>query len=263
MGIRPPASRRGILSAPTSGVGARNPFRYRGYYYDAETGFYYLQSRYYDPEVSRFINADVVMNTGSLIGTNLFAYCFNNPANHMDDNGYWPKYYTPVNSPYINCYAYALGFSYKGLVPRTSPSSPIQVVYDQVYRHLVYGLGIDAIKLGTNYSSKRWDSRTYFLIAMRSGRGGNADLGYSGDYHFMVRHENLTWSHKPGSNPSMYLGKVNPSMIPWHRYSWLYPYQKTIHNYYNSATYYIAVRKWTAHIHQILWAGWAALSAIQ
>ena len=60
-------------------MGARNPYRYRGYYYDTETGFYYLQSRYYDPEVSRFINTDVVMDTGSFIGTNLFAYCLNNP----------------------------------------------------------------------------------------------------------------------------------------------------------------------------------------
>ena len=127
-----------ILSAPTSGVGARNPFRYRGYYYDAETGFYYLQSRYYDPEVSRFINADVVMNTNSFIGTNVFAYCFNNPANCFDDTGYWPMYYVQNNDININCYAYALGFILGRTVPRTSKFSPVWVVYDQVYRHLVY-----------------------------------------------------------------------------------------------------------------------------
>ena len=40
-----------------------NPFRYRGYYYDAETGLYYLQSRYYDPEVGRFLNSDAIVNT--------------------------------------------------------------------------------------------------------------------------------------------------------------------------------------------------------
>ncbi len=73
---------------PPAAWEVENPFSYRWYYYDTETGFYYLQSRYYNLEVSRFINADVVMNTNSFIGTNVFAYCFNNPANCLDDTGY-------------------------------------------------------------------------------------------------------------------------------------------------------------------------------
>ena len=66
-----------------------NPFRYRGYYYDAETGFYYLSSRYYDPEVGRFINEDryIKTPTGSLLSTNMFAYCENNPVNKFDPTG--------------------------------------------------------------------------------------------------------------------------------------------------------------------------------
>ena len=65
-----------------------NPFRYRGYYYDTETGFYYLQSRYYDPVVGRFINADSYVSTGQgLIGYNMYAYCGNNPANRIDPSG--------------------------------------------------------------------------------------------------------------------------------------------------------------------------------
>ena len=63
-----------------------NPFRYRGYYYDTETGFYYLNSRYYDPSVGRFLNADGQLNTG-LLGYNLFAYCYNNPVMYVDPNG--------------------------------------------------------------------------------------------------------------------------------------------------------------------------------
>ena len=70
-----------------------NPFRYRGYYYDEETGFYYLNSRYYDPVVKRFINADtpssVTDETNQLHGKNLFAYCDNNPVNRVDANGQW------------------------------------------------------------------------------------------------------------------------------------------------------------------------------
>jgi len=58
-----------------------NPLRYRGYVYDQETGFYYLQSRYYDPAVGRFINADSYASTGQgIIGYNMFAYCGNSPV---------------------------------------------------------------------------------------------------------------------------------------------------------------------------------------
>ena len=66
-----------------------NPLRYRGYYYDSETGFYYLQSRYYDPENHRFINADVYTSTDSsdAIACNMFAYCGNNPVMRIDIDG--------------------------------------------------------------------------------------------------------------------------------------------------------------------------------
>ncbi|MBR2634576.1 MAG: RHS repeat-associated core domain-containing protein [Clostridia bacterium] len=59
--------------------------RYRGYYYDAETGFYYLQSRYYDPVTCRFISADsawiLTATPMGLTDKNLYAYCLNNPVN--------------------------------------------------------------------------------------------------------------------------------------------------------------------------------------
>ena len=69
-------------------IGQINPIRYRGYYYDNETGFYYLQSRYYDPETGRFINADVILGANDdIISYNLFAYCSNNPINFSDPSG--------------------------------------------------------------------------------------------------------------------------------------------------------------------------------
>ena len=65
-----------------------NPLRYRGYVYDMETGLYYLQSRYYDPEIGRFINADAFVSTGQgVLGNNMFAYCGNNPVNNVDPLG--------------------------------------------------------------------------------------------------------------------------------------------------------------------------------
>ena len=74
-----------------STLGIINPLRYRGYVYDTETGLYYLQSRYYDPEMGRFINADAFASTGQgLLGNNMFAYCNNNAVNFKDPDGKEP-----------------------------------------------------------------------------------------------------------------------------------------------------------------------------
>ena len=71
----------------------QNPFRYRGYYYDSITGFYYVSSRYYDPEVGRWISPEPNVYEGEfdenagLIGYNVYAYCANNPVNNLDPTG--------------------------------------------------------------------------------------------------------------------------------------------------------------------------------
>ena len=70
-----------------------NPFRYRGYFYDAETGFYYLNSRYYDPGTGRFVNADGFVQTGQgMLDKNMFAYCLDNPVSFFDLFGMWTMY---------------------------------------------------------------------------------------------------------------------------------------------------------------------------
>lgn len=77
-----------ITGSQSNYVGADNPLRYRGYYYDTELELYYLQSRYYDPETGRFISADVLLVAGdSINGTNMFAYCCNNPVMFVDPSG--------------------------------------------------------------------------------------------------------------------------------------------------------------------------------
>ena len=87
----------GKLLSATTGSGAAlsktsafylQPLRYRGYVYDNESGLYYLQSRYYDPVVGRFINADNIIMQ-NLQGTNLFAYWYNNPVNRTDPTGHY------------------------------------------------------------------------------------------------------------------------------------------------------------------------------
>jgi len=71
-----------------STLGAQNPFRYRGYVYDEETGLYYLQSRYYDPTTGRFISADTLLSTGQgVLGHNAYAYCSDNPIIRIDISG--------------------------------------------------------------------------------------------------------------------------------------------------------------------------------
>ena len=67
-----------------------NPIRYRGYYFDAETGLYYLQSRYYDTTTRRFLNADTLLGANAGAAYNLFAYCGNNPINMQDSDGLYP-----------------------------------------------------------------------------------------------------------------------------------------------------------------------------
>ena len=77
-----------ITGSMASTLGAANPFRYRSYYFDTESGLYYLMSRYYDPVVGRFLNADgILAANGDLLSFNLFTYCSNNPTNLADPAG--------------------------------------------------------------------------------------------------------------------------------------------------------------------------------
>ena len=80
----------GNITYQSGAMAEVNPFRYRGYYYDNETGFYYLQTRYYDPTICRFINADNYELIAQLMSSkelNMYAYCRNNPIMYKDETG--------------------------------------------------------------------------------------------------------------------------------------------------------------------------------
>ena len=81
-------------------IGVLNPFRYRGYFYDVETGLYYLKSRYYDPEIGRFITIDGIeyLDPKTINGLNLYAYCGNNPVMRTDSQGtnWWTDFWNGV-----------------------------------------------------------------------------------------------------------------------------------------------------------------------
>ncbi len=76
-----------ITGSKASTIGKTNPFRYRGYYYDEETGMYYLKNRYYDPEIRRFISADSYISGFNSTMCNVFCYCGNNPVSNSDPEG--------------------------------------------------------------------------------------------------------------------------------------------------------------------------------
>ena len=90
----------GNANTSSTFIGNVNPIRYRGYYYDTETGWYLTGTRYYDPMIGRFISADSVIpepgSENAIVGSNMFAYCFNNPVNMNDQTGHWPKWLKAV-----------------------------------------------------------------------------------------------------------------------------------------------------------------------
>ncbi len=105
-------------------LGNINPFRYRSYYYDRESAFYYLHNRYYDPVVRRMLNMDQYTDTQfGMFSHNMYAYCENTPVNAGNYTGNIPEwvkklemspsrknYLWKTNSKYVetNCYGYAL-----------------------------------------------------------------------------------------------------------------------------------------------------------
>ena len=92
-----------IVKDTTNGLGTLNPFRYRGYYFDNETGWYYLKSRYYNPQVGRFLNADSLayLDGGTVGGLNLYAYCLNNPVSYVDPEGTFVQFIIKIIKIFI------------------------------------------------------------------------------------------------------------------------------------------------------------------
>ena len=140
-----------------STLGADNPFRYRGYYYDTESCFYYLNSRYYDAKVCRFVNADAVLATNGL-----YTYCINNPVNYVDTDGYDPvKIYETASS--ING---LLGGSWGSLVTAfqlgLSGLEPFVEKHGTVKAKAIYtgiSIALDVVSTAIAYhSTEKWES---------------------------------------------------------------------------------------------------------
>lgn len=137
-----------------------NPIRYRGYYYDVETGYYYLQSRYYDPTVSRFINADAPEIAQSskedYVGQNIFVYCFNDPVNESDCFGYGK-----------NIYVFLYYHDSKNNLYKQAKNS----VYYYYYSKNVIAYGIDDVQtLANRWNNMKNPYRVYLFLHGSCGK---------------------------------------------------------------------------------------------
>ena len=155
-----------------STLGADNPFRYRGYYYDTETGLYYLMTRYYDPEVCRFVSADVFMTTGQgVLGGNMWAYCANNPVCRYDTSGrLWEEILDLIGS--------IIGFggeaSYDSSVTVTSPSKAFvfyaeTTITDSYVEPYGNTDSIISISANTSVNEQEGSSRADICIGINAG----------------------------------------------------------------------------------------------
>ena len=102
------------VNSDMGGIAALNPIRYRGYYWDEEIALYYLNARYYDPEVGRFISQDSIkyLAPETLNGINLFAYCLNNPVMETDPDGtFWFTFLTTVIGAIVGAVVGAIDYA--------------------------------------------------------------------------------------------------------------------------------------------------------
>ena len=256
-------------------LGTLNPFRYRGYYYDEETSFYYLQSRYYDFNTCKFINADdpsiLLVDPYNVQCVHIYDYCNNNPVIFVDYSGkfsyvysykgqvsFYGYYERPVltNKIYFNCYAYALGISYVSNTSKFYPGykkfkfdyNKRYVSVEEVAKRVqsdLKALGRKVKIVNNKYKAKKGE----YLIAMRVTKKEKIYNPYRYDFHFMKKVGNGAWRFKAGwDGPIMQLTKGrNPSQVRWDAYYGRIDryrncvYGVLIPNYYTSKIIYIAV----------------------
>ena len=142
-----------------------NALKYRGYYFDEESGFYYLQSRYYDPEIGRFINADstdVLGVQGDFADLNLYVYCNNNPVNLIDVNGcFGITFSTVALTIVLTISAYSMYLSIKRAITKGTGLKSLLRTFPKInIKKIIMTLS------GTSIPNRLIDKRT-----------GNVDLG--------------------------------------------------------------------------------------
>jgi len=195
-----------IIKIDVDGVATLNPFRYRGYYYDDETQLYYCNSRYYSPELCRWISPDSIeyLDPESINGLNLYCYCYNNPIMYADPSGHMPKWLqdilkvlgavaivvgvTALTVATAGLAAYALGASAAMIGAVTTGAAIGGLVAGgleigaQIYENGIDGMNLGAIAIesfaGSAYGAISGVASTTTSAALRLGmRGARVALG--------------------------------------------------------------------------------------
>lgn len=251
-------------------LGKLNPFRYRGYVYDTETGLYYLGSRYYNPETGRFINADGYVSTGQgIVGNNMFAYAINNPISYSDHSGNF------AISTAIAIIA-AVALSYVGARAATSPkfrrdiSSAANYLYDKAQK------AADKIRNSTKSVEKTRDKRpannTVYQLVDNTGqpqyigrttnlearKESHAQNPYRKDLKLEVIASNLTYEESRGLEQIAMLQchTLNPGNYTNNQINGISPFNPRLSSYMDAGRN-IAIRYWENQItNEILyWTG--------
>lgn len=252
-----PISKTGSLAAT---IGTLNPFRYRGYVYDEETGLYYLRSRYYNPSWKRFMNADALVSNGKgLLGKNVFTYCNNCPVAQSDPTGQSamavasvialalftltgctsntktpPWDYEQSNSKDQNCYGYAFGINsidnpgdyYIRKNPQSRINNKVKTVFEVA--ELVKKDMQARNKTVRIIQSPDEVEKNEYVVALKTT---TSPAFY--DYHFARQLSDGTWADKQGVSNSRW-NKIDGTAIVW---------DGPMFVKYNSETVYFAVKK--------------------
>ena len=172
-----------VTNLTSSKIGSFNPFRYRGYYWDEDLQLYYLMSRYYDPAIGRFINADSLeyLDPETIGGLNMYAYCGNNPIMFSDSTGHAPEWLRNLLSTLLyitsGVIAFAVG-TYAGIAAGIATFGAINNLTNAIYYNYISDgesdLTSDSYRYGhinrwdrLDYTKKMTQDQTYNLNAWR------------------------------------------------------------------------------------------------
>ena len=164
-----------INDTSNMGLGEINPFRYRGYFYDTDMGLYYLKTRYYDPEVGRFINMDGISyaDPETINGLNLYAYCGNNPVMNIDPEGTWSWFAVGVIAAIVT-------FAVVGVVLTVASGGVAGAVIGGAAMGFATSAAAD---LSSQVSTNGWDNVDY-MQTLKEGGIGAAIGAVSGLFSF-------------------------------------------------------------------------------
>ena len=220
-------------------LGKVQPFRYRGYVFDEETGLYYLRSRYYNPRWGRFVNADVILFQEKTSGKhNLFTYCHNAPINYADPSGMSiialggllvcvllvcsgcsapennneeTEAVLPPAETY-NCYGYVMR-EYRNIPSNLMGDYTVEEMFQKIRKD--YPGRIRRIE-GAHAEISANEYRACVRVAnFWMAIAPTGEMVRIHDFH-MMREDNGIWSHKPGSYDVEYLERgVTPDDISW------------------------------------------------